>query len=101
MSTRAVVDSIPGSKIGMVSLCLVLAGFAVEFLQMLRPGASCYSTELDLFSQIGRIAIYAMVMGFVLSMFGLAADSRPRYALTSFLLFFPFMLLLVLAGDCV
>jgi hypothetical protein len=79
---------------------MTVLGFAIEFAQMIRPGQGCHLPKFDLFWQIGRVAFFVMLLGFVLSMIGIIADTRRRYAVASFCLFFPLALLLMLTSEC-
>jgi hypothetical protein len=79
---------------------MVLVGFAVEFVQMMRPGQSCHPPIFDLFWRIGSFAFGVMFLGAAISIIGILADARRGYAVTALVLFLPLLLLIVGASGC-
>lgn len=88
------------SRFGSCAILLIAPGFCVEFLQLERPGQGCHPPTFDLFWQVGRLAFFGMLVGFILSMIGILADARRGRALGALALFIPLFLLIMAAGDC-
>lgn len=89
------------SRIGLVSLCVLVVAFLPDFILNHRADQYCFGPPIHNWAwQWSRLFLFTMLLSLVGAIAGLIADKRKSFAVIALLLWFPLMILVALASGC-